>query len=187
MWKYVTAWLYSALCQAYGGQFPFAQPPSLSCNYLFAFFHCAAESGFSSFSEPCSQDFFLNAFFLFTSKYRWASRRFSQCCLIHANSPKCYLRCIGPLLYNVSLTITPKLSTVLPAWHLSVDVQASPQLHSTLLKVYILLTQLHCSLHHLESWICLNQLHHLEKYFHWLATHLTISSSFIKWSYEEDV
>lgn len=66
------------------------------------------------FSAPCSQDFFLNAFFLFTSRYRWASRRFSQSCLTHANSSRCYLRCIGPLLYNVGLTITPKLSTILP-------------------------------------------------------------------------
>lgn len=114
MWKYVTAWLYSAPCQAHGGQFPFAQPPSLSCNNLFTFFHCAAGSGFSSFSEQFSQDFFLNTFFLFTSRYRWESRRFFQCCLIHSNSSRCYLRCIGPLLYNVSLTITPKLSTILP-------------------------------------------------------------------------
>lgn len=60
------------------------------------------------------------------------------------------------------------------------------QFHSTLLKDHILLTQQHCSLDRQEPGICLNQLHHLEKHLHWLTSHLTITSSFMRWSYEEN-
>lgn len=119
---------------------------SLPHSLVTFFFHknfpiCATESGFSPFSEPCSQDFFLNAFFLFTIRYRWASRRYSQCCLIHANNSRCYLRW-SP---NVSLTITSKLSTILPPTCLT-SFCGCPNLtpapfHTSI--VYILLTQLH--------------------------------------------
>lgn len=124
----------------------------------------------------------------FSNKSYFSSMVVSSVPLPHANSSRRCYRGLGAMYTAPLKHHSQALKHISTCLH-DIFLWCKPhlKLHFTLPKLYTLLPQQCYLLGLQEPCICLHQLPHLEKHLRWLVLHLTITPSFTRCSYGENV